>query len=157
KFPELEEMMYCNKLSQARVGLLQVLLKYQKKRSKLEIYAFFDGKKESGSVVRQENLDGIKIFYSHERSADSLIKQFIKENPFPSSLHIVTSDKDILFYCKKFKCNTQTSEIFHDHIVEFFQEKNEFTEKESDRKLDSSEIEFWTAMFKKKSSDKKKL
>ncbi len=149
-------MMYSNKLSHARVGLLQILLRYKKRKGGLQIYAFFDGKKESGSVVRQEELEGIKIFYSHERTADSLIKQFIKESPSPGSIQIVSSDKDILFYCRKFKCMTQTSEEFHAHILDFFREKEELPEKESDIKLDDSEIEFWKAMFKKKSPDLRK-
>ena len=150
KFSELEGLMYENRLNEAKSGLLKILHSYKNKRKNVVIHAFFDGKKNIGSEVRQEDSDGIKIFFSHDLTADHLLKQFIRSNPNPSDLTVVSSDNDIIFYSKRFKCKIQKSEEFAKLVNDFLSVEPEKPEKESEVNLTGREIEYWKDLFQKK-------
>lgn len=150
KFPELEAMMYENHLNEAKSGLMKILNAYRIKKGKITIHAFFDGKKDKGSEVRQEEVDGIKIYFSHDLTADYLIQQFIRSNPAPSDLTVVSSDNDIIFYAKRFKCKIQKSEEFAKSVSDFLSAIPEMPEKESEVNLTGKEIEYWKDLFQKK-------
>ena len=70
KFPELESLMYESKLNLAREGLLKILNQYKIKRGNTVIHVFFDGKKDLGSEVRHDEYGGIKIYFSHDVTAE---------------------------------------------------------------------------------------
>ena len=80
KFPELETLMYESKLNLAREGLLKLLNQYKTKRGNTVIHVFFDGKKDKGSEVRRDEYGSIKVYFSHDVSADLLIKEYIKRD-----------------------------------------------------------------------------
>ncbi|MCB1158582.1 MAG: NYN domain-containing protein [Leptospiraceae bacterium] len=147
KFPELEMRMYENKLSEARLGLLHLLDAYKKKRKKTKIHAFFDGKKELGSEVRQDEFMGISIYYSHDLKADVLIKEFVKSSISPASLYVVSSDKDIMHHCKKYSANVQSSEDFAKQLSIQLEGKETIIEKEVDVKMSQEELLYWQSLF----------
>jgi uncharacterized protein len=151
KFPELEVLMYESKLKNARLGLLNLLSQYNGKKEKNRFYVFFDGKKDLGNETRADSFGSIKIFYSHELKADDLIKQFIKENLSPGNLHVVTSDKEIIHFSKKYKCKVISSEDFSKKVAESMQTKVDL-EKEQERQsgLSKEEVSYWYEIFSKK-------
>ena len=48
KFPELEEMIYRDRLDEAKSGILNILWEYQVKAKNTKIHDFFDGSKTKG-------------------------------------------------------------------------------------------------------------
>lgn len=154
KFPELETLMYEHKLNLAREGLLKILHRYKVKRGNTVIHVFFDGKKDMGSEVREDEYGGIKIYFSHDVTADYCIKQFIRHDTNPSVLYVVSSDKDIIFYCKRYGCRSQKSEEFADWVNKFLNTKEIPEEKDSEVKLSDSEIDYWKNIFSGKDKGK---
>ncbi len=151
KFPELEEMMYNSKLDSAREGLLQVLDKFMVKKKNQTIYVFFDGKKGTGNPIIEDSFGKMKIHFSHDYTADFYIKQFIKTNYNPSHLTVVSSDNDLIGFCKRYSAKSQKSEDFAKYVESIFREpEKDVDEKEIDVKLSESELEYWKKLFSKK-------
>jgi predicted RNA-binding protein with PIN domain len=152
KFPDLEEKMYRGKLNEARIGLLEILYSYNKIK-KTKIGVVFDGKRDLGDNTRQEQIMGIQVYYSHDFSADHLIKEFIKKDPNPRMTTVVTSDREIIFHLNPFKPEMIKSEDFAELVLQKLEEQNappEQPEKEEDPSLSQEEISFWEKMFKKR-------
>jgi len=155
KFPELEEMMYYSQLDNARHGLLEKMKEYQKiKKSTIRIV--FDGTKGTSGRTSSEKSGSIDVYYSLDYSADYLIKQFIKKDINPKMTTVVTSDKDILFYVKRFGARTMQSEKFADHVnitINEYREELELkkiaVEKENPV-ISDDEISYWQKMFTRK-------
>lgn len=150
KFPQLEELMYNSQLDSARAGLLTMLEKFQKAQKNLTIYVFFDGKKGTGSTVIEDLHGKMKIHYSQELTADHYIKLFIKANPNPSNLTVVSSDKDILGFCKRYSAKIQKSEDFAKWVESSFQIEKNVDEKDSVVNLSEEEVEYWHNLFLRK-------
>jgi len=153
KFPHLEEMMYANELSQAQKGLIDILKKYEHIK-KAEIRVVFDGKRKQGDNTGQEHVGKILVYYSHDYSADHLIKQFTKTNLNPRMTTVVTSDREIIFYVNRFRSPVIKSEDFARIVNREIEEYNyKYTpEKEDNPELSEDEISFWEKMFTKKKS-----
>lgn len=140
--------MYESKLSRARLGLLNRLMKYQQIKKNIDILVFFDGRKEKGSVVTQDEYCGIKIQYSHERKADVLIKKYVKTCLSRPQVLTITSDKDILYHCKNYGITTNTSEEFSEKMQKcFLPVTNKQEEKQADVQLSAEEIDYWQQVF----------
>ncbi len=150
KFEELENFMYQNKLEQAMSGLIDYLLIYSEKiKKKPIIHVFFDGKKKPNDFTTQEVLNGIHCYYSLETSADSLIYDFIKYKRIQNqSVKVITSDKQIQIFAKKYKCEYQTSEEFYQTFKEML--KSNTIEPEKPEKISKKEMNFWLEIFKKR-------
>lgn len=151
KFPHLEGMMYEGKLNDARKGLIDILKDFYRIK-KPEIRVIFDGKKNPGDNTPQETLGPIRVYYSHDLSADHLIKEFVKTNPNPPMTTVVTSDKEIIFYVNRFKAPVIKSEDFAPQVqraIEDF-EKGQAPEKDENPTLSEEELGFWERLFNKK-------
>ena len=110
---------------------------------------FFDGKKRQGDERTRELVSEIRVYYSHDRSADHLIKQFINKAPSPGEIWVVSSDKDIRRHAKKHRCHGETSEEFAKRIRDALAPKAvEEPEKDEDPRLSRNEISFWENMFR---------
>jgi len=151
KFPDLEGMMYEGRLNDARKGLLNKLKEYQKIK-KINIRVVFDGKRNPSDTTRQETSGTIDVYYSHEYSADHLIKEFIKKDPNPRMETVVTSDKGIIFYLNRFRPKMYTSEKFADHVMKTIEEyyADKTPEKDDNPQLSEDDIEYWDKVFKGK-------
>ncbi|WP_036042842.1 NYN domain-containing protein [Leptospira alstonii] len=151
KFLDLEECMVQNRLSQARRGLLERIESYSKKKKKQTFHIFFDGKKEVGSEVFQETFGKLNVYFSRDRKADDLIKEFVRTNVRPSEIQVVSSDKEIFFHAKKWGAHPITSEEFAAIVTaEIFPPKPEADADEfKDKKLNSEELEYWKNLFRK--------
>ena len=151
KFPDLEEMMYRGLLDNARAGLLDKLKEFQSIK-KADIRVVFDGKKAPANNKRSENIGTIDIFYSLDYSADFLIKQFIKKDINPKMTTVITSDKDIIFYVKRFKAKIMESEKFAAYLDKSVKDHylSLEPEKEEDPVISTDEISYWEKLFKSK-------
>lgn len=151
KFPDLEELMYRDKLTEARKGLLEKLKEYQA-LTKTKIRVVFDGKKDISLEIKREKVKGIDVYYSLDYSADFLIKQFIKKDINPRMTTVVSSDKDIIDYVSRFKARVKTSEEFQTQIDETINGPADSAEPEKDENpvLSDEEISFWEKQFSKK-------
>ncbi|WP_165778870.1 NYN domain-containing protein [Leptospira perolatii] len=151
KFPELEEYMYANRLRDARVGLLRILESYSAVAKNPAIHVFFDGKKEKGSEVRSDSYGQIQVYFSQDQKADDLIKEYIKYSPRPSNLFVISSDQEIMVFAKRLGAKSILSEDFAAKITEALAKQNQpkSEEKDTDRKLSPTEIQYWKEFFKK--------
>jgi predicted RNA-binding protein with PIN domain len=151
KFPDLEALLYEDRLNEARSGLLAILKRFSKIANK-PVSVVFDGKKEPSLTITRERFSSIDVFYSLDYSADYLIKQFIKKDNNPRMTTVVTSDKDIIGFVTKFKAKVMKSEEFAEHVNRVFREWEEsrVQEKDPDPVLSDDEIGFWENMFRKK-------
>jgi len=151
KFPHLQEMMQAGRLPEAMKGLLELLRGYQKKTGK-KIRVVFDGKKQNGLDMKSERVGKIDVFYSLESIADTLIMQFIKDDPRPELTAIVTSDKEIESYANRHRAPVIHSETFAELINEALkpEEEPEPEEKSEQVNLSADEISFWEKMFKRR-------
>ncbi len=138
-------------LRSAMKGLLEILRDYAKAEKK-KIRVVFDGKKESGNDLHQEMVMGIEVFYSIDYSADFLIMNFIKHDPKPNMITVVTSDKEIVSFVNRFRAHVITSENFSDLIKEKLEPviEKEIPEKSENVNLSDDEISFWEKLFSKK-------
>lgn len=149
KFHELESYMFNNELEKAMIGLIEYLSYLSSKmKKKPTIYVFFDGKKRMGDDTYQEVVKGIHCYYSHDTSADSLIEEFIKNKRFNnvSGIRVISSDKKIQSFTKKYKYEYQASEDFYLWYKEITQE--DIKEMEKPEKLSKKEVEYWLDVFK---------
>jgi predicted RNA-binding protein with PIN domain len=154
KFPELEEMMYANRLNDARKGLLNILVNYSNHKKGNRFYIFFDGKKEKGSVVSEDELGDMKIFYSMDVVADHKIKQFVRFSPNPGNLFVISSDKELMHYAKKFGAKSIRSEEFAETITKEVIPIDELDDKIKQHKVSSEEVDYWKKIFQGKKNDK---
>jgi len=151
KFPELEEMMSKGQLTAARKGLIEKIKAYLKSK-KENLKLVIDGKKKPSDLTAQEKIGGIEIYYSQDFSADFLIKEFVKSSPNPKMLTVVTSDKEIITFVKKFRAKIIKSEDFAKIITQVIA-KQTFPppklEKEINPKVSKEEVCYWEKIFKK--------
>jgi predicted RNA-binding protein with PIN domain len=150
KFPHLEQMMYENQLEDARKGLVSILQRYNLKRKTVKIHLFLDGRKEKSSPVREDNVEKIHIHYSLDEKADFIIKDFIKKNPSPQNLFVVSSDKDIILYSKRYGCKSYKSEEFASMLNSLFHKEEDVQENDDriHRTLNPSEMQYWANLFR---------
>ncbi|TGK38668.1 NYN domain-containing protein [Leptospira gomenensis] len=151
KFPDLEDRMYRNELKRARQGLLELMDSYSEKKKKQDFHVFFDGKKEKGSEVLQETFGRLNVYFSRDRKADELIKEFVRTRIRPSDVQVVSSDKEIFFHAKKWGAHPIASEDFAALVTKELAPSNPENDEEDrkDRKLSSGELEYWKNLFKK--------
>ncbi len=152
KFPDLEEFMYQNRLSDARRTLLEWMELYSKKKEKNKTFTFFlTEKKEIGNEVLQETFGKLNVYYSLDRKADDLIKEFVRTQIRPADVQVVSSDKEIFYHAKKWGAYPISSEEFASIITaEIFPSKQKTDLEEfKDKKLSSEELEYWKNLFRK--------
>lgn len=150
KFPDLEALMYEHKLTEARKGLLDKLKEYMKITG-IRVRVVFDGKKNHSIQITRESVGTIDVYYSLEYSADYLIKQFIKNDPSPRNVTVITSDKDIIGYVSRFKAKVKTSEEFAKQLNMTYKNWLEEQEPEKDDNpvVTEDEVSFWENLFKR--------
>lgn len=99
------------KLEDKRKHLIDVLADMKKKMSpRNKITVIFDGDDSifSPGQTRHE----IKVRFSRNEDADSLIKRTVSENKNPKVLVVVTDDNDIRSYVRREKVKLQSTEYF---------------------------------------------
>lgn len=151
KFPDLEGMMYEGRLNEARDGLVQILKEFRQIK-KEHVRVVFDGKRRPSDNTRTETISRIEICYSHDLSADFIIKEYIKHDENPRMVTVVTSDKDIIFYVNRFKARVMQSEKFADYVKETIEtaRSTAVPEKDTNPAISDDEMRFWEKMFSRR-------
>jgi uncharacterized protein len=152
KFPDLEEMMSRKNLGGAMKGLLEILKEYRAASGK-KIRIVFDGKKESGNELMYEKFGGMEVYYSLDRIADFLIKDFIRLDKKANQVTVVTSDKELVSYVNRFRSPVILSENFAELVKKTLspepKEEELNPEKGAEVNLSSEELSFWEKLFSK--------
>ncbi|WP_000685421.1 NYN domain-containing protein, partial [Leptospira interrogans] len=93
----------------------------------------------------------LNVYYSRDRKADDLIKEFVRTQIRPADVQVVSSDKEIFYHAKKWGAHPITSEEFASIITaEIFPSKQKTDLEElKDKKLSSEELEYWKNLFRK--------
>jgi predicted RNA-binding protein with PIN domain len=156
KFPALEELMHAGKLSEARKALIEILKEYNAIKP-ADIRIVFDGKRNQGDRLHQESIGAFTVYYSHDFSADHIIKEFVKHSLNPRMMKIVTSDNDIIAYVARFHAAVIKSEDFAEQIKSAIAKNisEKIPEKDSNPILSQEELLYWEEMFKQKLSKNK--
>ncbi len=151
KIPDLEGLMYEDRVTDAEKGLLEILKEYNTIK-KEKIIVFFDGKKQPSDKTVSEKKGAIDIYYSHDYSADHMIKEYIKKNINPRMLTVITSDNGIISDARRFRAKTLSSEKFADVLKMTFTgvKTGKGEEKNPNPVLSEDEIFYWENMFRKK-------
>lgn len=119
KFPSTEERIYRDDLNGAKQNLISILDAYRKVSKLSSIQIFWDGKKEKTDLnTFTEEIQDMKIHYSHKQKADDLMIHFLLYNEKPWQFTTVTSDKEILKVCRKLRSPHMTSEEFSAKVQE---------------------------------------
>lgn len=153
KFDDLESAMHNRELITARRGLEARFRQFRTRHKKNppEVHLFFDGKQKPGDETRREKRSGLHIYFSHDLSADHLIKEFIKRSPQPGNLTVVTSDKDIIDFARRHKVVRKTSEEFASEINALLNATVNLDQtKDTDPKVSDEDVSFWLKAFKRK-------
>ena len=117
----------------------------------------YDGKKREGYNLESEYVSNVRIVYSLNFTADYMIMQSIKHDKEPKMTTVVTSDKAIVGYLKKFGTPVISSDTFCEILkTSLLPEIEEEDEKESDVSLSESEVDFWADFFKTRKMPAKK-
>ena len=155
KFDDLEDAMHGRELAKARRGLESRFSAYRARHKQPpEIHLFFDGKQNQGDHTKRESRGGLQIYFSHDLSADHLIKEFIKRSPKPAELLVVTSDKDIIHFARRYKVRRKTSEEFAVELDALLQNEGPpKPEKDLEPNVSEEDVSFWMKAFKRKSVD----
>ncbi|MCP4137967.1 MAG: NYN domain-containing protein [bacterium] len=153
KFPDLEALMYQRELISAMQGLLEKVKEFQGITGE-DITVIFDGKKKPSDTTVHEKAGEIDVYYSHDYSADYMIKELVKKSINPKMITVVSSDKEIIFYIKRFKAKPVTSEKFAPFLTKTVEEFHtpDIPEKEENPELSEEELEYWKDQFKKTDS-----
>ncbi|MBP9023315.1 MAG: NYN domain-containing protein [Spirochaetes bacterium] len=146
KFPHLEEMMYEKNLIGAMHGLVDLIADYSVKAKKKSVI-IFDGKRKEGDNTEKEKVKGVQLIYSHDLSADYVIMQSIKYDKQPKMTSVITSDKAIIGYLRKFGTPVVKSEDFAPLVTKVLDETEKAEEKPSDVSLSDEELSFWEKLF----------
>ena len=157
KFSEIEDCMHSGELEKARKLLIRRMQALESAwKKELEIHLFVDGKKTPGSPTEHEKAERIFLYYSMDLSADHQIKKFIREHPSPGNLKVITSDKDILHYAKKRRCETESSEQFVEWVDSVINGAQHQPAAAANEKPATSpgEVDFWLRMFKAKDKNR---
>lgn len=148
KFPELEQKMYAQKLNDARHGLLELLKAYHAAKPS-DIRVVFDGKRNQGDSTERETVGPLRVFYSHDVNADTVIKNFIKTDENPHMTTVITSDKEIIFYGKRFQAPFIKSEDFAKHMLQTISDHETASVPEKpDAEMSAEELQDWKDFFK---------
>jgi len=151
KFPDFETMMYRGELENAMNGLVHIMKEYQQIK-KEHIKIIFDGKKKPADNTRKEKNGNIDIYYSHDYSADYIIKEFVKKDPNPKMATVITSDKEIIFYVNRFKAKVITSEDYSSLVKKTIEDYHIIAspEKEDNPVISKEEMSYWEKLFSRK-------
>ena len=159
KIDGLDEDMFRGRLEAAMRGLIKKMAEYdQRTNKKHEIHIFFDGKKKHGDETKRARQGRLYLYYSHDLSADHLIREFINRHPAPGNIRVVSSDKEVRHHARQHRCHLYTSEEYASILEqESTAPKNDrealLTEKPQD--LSAEEVEYWEQMFLKSKQPKK--
>lgn len=110
----------------ARQRLIDQLSRYREDTPH-QIIVVFDGARGGGLEQNSEEIQGVEIIYSRRgEEADSIIKETILKSDSPSSIVVVSSDREIKSYAVMKGARTVGAGRFWQKAKERLEEKEEF-------------------------------
>lgn len=148
KFPELAFCLGEYRLEDARLGLLENLFSFFPNKKQGSVLVFFDGRKSADPECYSEEILGFSVHYSQEKKADELIIGYLTYCESPSQCLVVTSDKEILGYARRFRAKRKTSDEFYlDWKQKLLEEKEEDFLELKEGLTSDSENAYWERLF----------
>lgn len=99
-------------IDNARSSLLASILSFSKEYPSYKFILVFDGR----SNLLSPNPQNIKCVYSIEKTADSMIKDLIKESKSHKLIYVVSSDTEVINYARIYSCRILSSDFFYKEI-----------------------------------------
>jgi predicted RNA-binding protein with PIN domain len=144
-----------------RNRLLALLEQYKEKR-KHKLIVVFDGQGHGNSL--ETRAAGIDVVFSrHDLDADEEIKRMVSDSENPRHITVITSDRDIEQYVKKYGCKVVGPLAFYRDIKKKValiqaegQEDSRFQKEEEDEPISKyigpskSEAQYWLKVFSNK-------
>ncbi len=163
KIPELGYSTEKCDIETLRNRFLTILEQYKEKR-RHKLIVVFDGKGTGKmSETRVEGLD--VIFSKQDLDADEEIKRMVRNSENPRNITVITSDRDIEQYVKRYGCKVVEPSVFYSDIKDRVARLREsgkkgrsFTKEEDGEPMSKylgpskNEAQYWLRVF----SDKKK-
>jgi predicted RNA-binding protein with PIN domain len=148
-----------------RNRLLALLEQYKEKR-KHKLIVVFDGQGHGNSL--ETRAAGIDVVFSrHDLDADEEIKRMVSVSENPKHITVITSDRDIEQYVKKYGCKVVGPLAFYNDIKKKVarlqaagQEDSRFKREEDDEPISKylgpskSEARYWLKVFSKRTEDR---
>ena len=145
-----------------RNRFLAMLEQYKEKR-KHKLIVVFDGQGAgNSSEIRPAGID--VVFSRQDLDADEEIKRMVKGSENPRHITVITSDRDIEQYVKKYGCKVVGALAFYRdikkkvaHLQAEGQEDSRLTKEEDDEPISKylgpskSEAQYWLKVFSKNS------
>ncbi len=161
KIPELGYTTQKCDIEVLRNRFLATLEQYKEKR-KHKLIVVFDGQGDGNSS--ETRVAGIDVVFSrHDLDADEEIKRMVSGSDNPRQITVITSDRDIEQYVKKYGCKVVDPLTFYRDIkkkVAHMQtvEKGDrrFNNEENDEPISKylgpskSEVQYWLEIFSRK-------
>jgi uncharacterized protein len=148
KFPDSESLIYENKIEDAKKSLLNHLLFFYQNSKNISISLYLDGRNLENLSLTEESWNEIYIHYSHIRKADYFIKAHIRKSLYHSRITLVSSDKELIHYAKKYGCKYLKSEEFFNFYNELIKKREVLEEKEFNINLTNGEVNMWLQLFR---------
>ena len=130
-----------------RRKLLELLGKYAR-LSGSSLTIVFDGPPGKHGPGDAEN---VNIIFSHEKSADRVIKGMVESSSHARDLAVVSSDREIRTFVKRCGANSVSTKAFVKEIREIFREKSKEKRRREprDKILQEGEVdaEYWLDYF----------
>ena len=133
----------------AREKLLGMLAKYRSVKSG-KLLVLFDGGAESAGLPRRVFQKGLDVLYSDpDRQADDDIKTTVSHDGNPRDIRVVTSDRAIQNFVKRFGAQVVESRAFLDEMNSALEE-NALPQNEPIEKYEgppAGETDYWMRVF----------
>lgn len=150
-----------NDIEVLRNKLLSILAQYKSSR-KHKLTVVFDGKEDNDFYGHKTNISGIEVIFSRSGlDADEEIKRMVSNSSHPRQIIVVTSDREIEQFVKKYGCKIKGPvEFFKDVKMKISQSKSR---EHKSKKLDDgdesepiskytgpskAEAQYWLKVFK---------
>ncbi len=136
-------------LEGARKRIIQLLARYSASRE-LEVIVVFDGGVQAAYLPRHSTVHGVAVVYSSaDSSADTEIKRMVSTLDNPHNIRVVTSDREIQRFVRRFGAEAVSSQDFLRELRETFRRRDEIPSDEPIEKYGgaSDDADYWLDVF----------
>ena len=136
-------------LETARERVIELLARYSASRG-VEVIVVFDGGVEAAHLPRHRTIHGLEVIYSSPgSSADTEIKRMVSTLDNPHNSKVVTSDREIQKFARRFGAQVVSSRDFLREVREAMRQKDEIPSDEPIEKYggDPDDADYWLDVF----------
>ena len=137
------------RLESARQRVIDFLARYSASRE-VKVTVVFDGGIEAAYLPRHTNVQGVEVVYSPASSnADTEIKRMLSGFDNPHNWRVVSSDRDIQKFAKRFGADVVSSRDFLREVRDASQRGSDIPGDEPLEKYGgvSGDVDYWVDVF----------